>query len=140
LYLVIEVEGMLVGCGGISIDRWPTQNCGSLVFGLIHPGYHRRGLGSTLLLARLALLPAKAWRINLQAVPASRSFYEMFGFLLYSTVKHVTGEECAALCAYLSAEDQALCRVLLERARIGLPSGNLVVPVRDVPLRSSHEA
>ena len=132
LHLVIEDDGMLVGCGGIGIQHAPSYDGVYLSFGLIHPSRHRQGLGSTLLLARLAVLPARAWQIYLQPVPKSLTFYAHFGFVLHSWVEHPPGDQCEIHHAFLSREDQVLCRTLLDRAGADIPSAGLTVPVQEI--------
>jgi GNAT superfamily N-acetyltransferase len=135
LFLILEEEGKIVGCGGISINRYEMGVVvygiqAWLFFGLIHPQSHRRGLGSALLLARLAMLPpAEWWPISLQAVPTSRSFYETLGFRFDPTMKYEGGAECSAMCAYLNSADRKLCDTLLRDAGVTLPSIQPVVPV-----------
>jgi ribosomal protein S18 acetylase RimI-like enzyme len=133
LYLVLEMEGRLVGCGGVGIYRYGAVEQASLYFGLIHPQWQRRGLGSTLMLARLAMLPPHAWQVAMTVVPSSRSFYEYYGFLFHSRVKIEPEGECDALSAYLSPDDREMCRTLLERIGAELPSGEPEVPIRKVP-------
>src|SRR5258708_5455550 len=60
LFLVAEKDGIICGCGGIAVAS-TAYNQASLFFGLIHPQHQRQGLGTTLLLARLALLPDDGW-------------------------------------------------------------------------------
>lgn len=129
LKLVVEDQGVLVASGGIVIQRTSIAEMANLCFGLVHPEHHRRGLGSALLLARMAFLPSEAWRIFLQAVPSSRTFYEEFGFQRVSDVKLPSGETMTFLSAYLSPDDRELSRTLLQRARVELPAADLIVPV-----------
>jgi hypothetical protein len=133
LHLVIEEEGVIVGCGGISISKSREADEVWLSFGLIRPDSHRRGLGSVLLLARLSMLPERLWRIVLQAVPSSRTFYEEFGFLFHSSVHHGDRWECSFLYAYLYPDDRRLCHSLLRRAGVTFSKEQLVVPVCHVP-------
>lgn len=84
--LVLEQDGKIVGVGGISLKPDPAVSlCCWLSFGLIAPAHHRRGLGTVLLLARIARLPADLLPVPafLMAVKSSRSFYERFGFRLF---------------------------------------------------------
>lgn len=81
-YLVIEHAGDVIGCGGLELvgdsdNAW-------LTYGMVHREYHRRGFGTTLLAARIALLetderPLELWmRTSTAAIP----FYGRFGFTL----------------------------------------------------------
>ncbi len=77
-YYVIEVEGEIVACGGVATAASAMHLC----WGLVHPDWHRRGLGTKLVEHRLAW--AKG-RPELEAVELCTShktveFYERFGF------------------------------------------------------------
>src|SRR5262245_13975381 len=56
LFLVVELLGQVAAVGGIYRTPESPQGC-SLVFGMVRPELHRKGLGTALLLARLAILP-----------------------------------------------------------------------------------
>jgi N-acetylglutamate synthase-like GNAT family acetyltransferase len=79
-YLVVEHDGEIVGCGGLELVG--DSDAATLVHGMIHGEYHRRGFGATLLAARLALLevddrPVDVWaQTNVTSMP----FYGRFGF------------------------------------------------------------
>jgi N-acetylglutamate synthase-like GNAT family acetyltransferase len=84
LYLVAETAGEIVGVGGIYLnpELWGSS---SLVFGLVHPNWHRQGFGSTLLLARLSVLPKPAPRtwVYLSSGGTSDDYFKRFGFEHY---------------------------------------------------------
>src|SRR4051794_1743611 len=50
--LVAEIDGVVRGLGAIRIVRYPILDVASLTFGMVHPEYQNRGLGTALLLAR----------------------------------------------------------------------------------------
>jgi predicted N-acetyltransferase YhbS len=57
--LVAEKEGRIVACGRLSYflpQGFVRRNWAILSFGLVHPEHQGRGLGTALVLARLALL------------------------------------------------------------------------------------
>jgi [ribosomal protein S18]-alanine N-acetyltransferase len=130
LFLVIEEEGTIVGCGGIQFVRGPESEHAHLVFGLIHPERRQSGLGSVLLLARLTTLPDEEWIIGLDAVPSSRSFYERFGFVYFMTVSYDDDWEGTVLWVSLSRTDCKLSETFLAGAGVTLARDGLVVPVR----------
>jgi RimJ/RimL family protein N-acetyltransferase len=82
LKLVLEHEGTIVGTAGLSIMTSPTSECAWLSYGLVSPRLHGQGFGTTLALARLALLPVDRphWFIWAQSVRRSQSFYQQLGF------------------------------------------------------------
>jgi len=80
--LVIENAGDVIGCGGLELVG--DTDTAMLMHGMIHREYHRRGFGTTLLAARIALLetderPLELW---LRTSPRAAGFYDRFGFRL----------------------------------------------------------
>ena len=102
--LVIEYDGELVACGGLELIG--DSDSATLVHGMVHGEYHRRGLGTTLLAARIALLetedrPMELWlRTTRHSVP----FYGRFGFALHSV--RAGGVEREGANVWLSIDDQ----------------------------------
>lgn len=79
-FLVIEHEGELVACGGLELVG--DSDSASLVHLMVHGDYQKRGYGSTLLTACIALLdqedrPFDLW-VNTPGLGAS--FYRQYGF------------------------------------------------------------
>src|SRR5262249_20694616 len=79
-FVVVEQEGQVVATGGI-------QHCehsrSALCYGLVHPKHQNSGIGTALLLARLALLNLKRthpYVVSIACVESSLGFYERFGF------------------------------------------------------------
>src|SRR5690242_7316213 len=56
-FLVAEKDGRIVATGGI--HRFLRPHVATLCFGLVHPEHQGKGIGTALLLARLALLGDK---------------------------------------------------------------------------------
>jgi GNAT superfamily N-acetyltransferase len=81
-FVVARYETEVVGIGGIAPWRRGPLHVVPLVFGMVHPQWQRRGVGSALLLARLASLPEPKpyWRVSLSPLRGSQSFYARFGF------------------------------------------------------------
>ncbi|MES2597153.1 MAG: GNAT family N-acetyltransferase [Verrucomicrobiota bacterium] len=80
--LVVENGGDVIGCGGLELVG--DSDTAMLMHGMIHREYHRRGFGTTLLAARIALLetderPLELW---LRTPPRAAGFYDRFGFRL----------------------------------------------------------
>lgn len=71
----------LVACGGLAYHEG-RRHSGLLCYGLVHPAHHGTGIGTALLLARLALLdPNRHWySICIAALEKSFGFYRRFGF------------------------------------------------------------
>ncbi len=82
LILVAEVDGAVLGLGGINFQEQAGQHFVALSFGMVHPAHQRQGLGSTLLLSRLALIDAQTGPITamLTTVGGSEAFCGRFGF------------------------------------------------------------
>jgi N-acetylglutamate synthase-like GNAT family acetyltransferase len=77
-YFVAESKGRVIGGGGINLGQTGEQSL--LYLGMVHREFHRRGIGSLLMLARLAWTdgdPGLVWAIApLQAA----GFFQRFGF------------------------------------------------------------
>lgn len=86
--LVIENEGRLVACGGISLEG----HQGILIYGLVHSEFQGKGVGRLLLLARLARFEGPAITVSICAVEDSIGYYERFGFARYALWFSQTGE------------------------------------------------
>ena len=80
LYLVVERHGVVAGCGGIEPVEHPNQAV--FHFDMVHPDFHGQGLGTALLLARVAMLDLRRQPgLVLMNVPVdSLGFYRRFGF------------------------------------------------------------
>jgi predicted N-acetyltransferase YhbS len=82
LTLMVEENERIVGCCGL---QWAVED--SLVwltYGLVVPELHRKGIGTTMFLARLSLLPADGpdLTIAISALETSLPYYRRFGFRL----------------------------------------------------------
>lgn len=79
----IEVEGRLVAFGSILVHDFGLVRWGHLAYGMVHPEWHRRGLGTLLLLSRIACLPDRAFPLRLEIATSrgSDTFFRRFGFV-----------------------------------------------------------
>src|SRR5262245_22199868 len=69
-FVVACTDNEIAGVGGIAIPPGVTFSAASLVFGMVHPRWHRKGIGSALLLGRVCMLPAPDpyWKLSLSPV------------------------------------------------------------------------
>jgi N-acetylglutamate synthase-like GNAT family acetyltransferase len=116
-YLVIEHDGDIVGCGGLELVG--DSDAATLVHGMIHSEYHRRGFGATLLAARLALLevedrPVDVWA---QTSVTSMPFYGYFGFT-YNADHNGRSRDHAKLWLSIDGQDILDVRDALEERSI----------------------
>ena len=132
-YLVGEKEGRIVACGGVSY--WMRENVVVLCFGLVNPKHQSRGVGTSLLLARLALLRPQAWNYHVLifAVEKSFAFYRRFGFCPFTPWQSANGTKHPSGLLVLTAGEIRRCRALLEIHRISVPTDEDKVPLRMSP-------
>ena len=139
LFLVVELHGQIAAVGGICRTPESPQGC-SLLFGMVHPDLHRRGLGTTLLLARLAVLerPAGVWWAFLSSAGGSSTFFERFGFRHYGRYALPPDmKEFDCYRAYLQESDWASCAAILEERQVHLDRAGIQVPVGPaIPVKS----
>ena len=81
-YLVVEVAGKVVGCGGYI----PASDTGDAYtsWGMVHPDYKGYGLGKGLLEARLEAIrrTGDAKRVRIITSPATETFFLAYGFIV----------------------------------------------------------
>ncbi len=130
LFLVAEIDGRVVGFGGITMDRKGKLEIAHLVYGMVDPAHQRRGIGSALLFARLAMLPAprRWWTVLFVPVAGSQSFYQRFGFQYGLTTATAAGAVGDLYRAALTKERQAECIALLGDRLRAAPLGNTYIP------------
>jgi len=82
LFIVVEEEGKVLGFAGVCMHTEPAQNSVGLTFGMVHPEAQRRGIGTVLLLARLAVLPTpkSGYCLYMSSIANSQPFFRQFGF------------------------------------------------------------
>jgi ribosomal protein S18 acetylase RimI-like enzyme len=129
-YLVGERDGRIVTSGGVSY--WMRDDMAVLCFGLVHPDYQRRGLGTALLLARLALLNPNRpnYRVLIFALDKAIPFYRRFGFQDFTPWLDPGGNKNPSGCLQMTAGEIRRCRALLQAHDISIPADETQIPFR----------
>jgi N-acetylglutamate synthase-like GNAT family acetyltransferase len=131
LFLVVELHGQVAAIGGLYRTPESPQGC-SLAFGMVHPDLHRKGLGTTLLLARLAVLsrPAGVWWAFLSSAGGSSTFFKRFGFQHYGRFALPPAmKEFDCYRAYLEESDWSYCAKILAERQVHFDRGDIQVPI-----------
>jgi predicted N-acetyltransferase YhbS len=78
--LVAELEGKVVACGGLEISG--DTNAARMVFGMVGREHQRLGIGTLMMLTRLALVPEDepTALVTLHSLLGTEPFYRRFGF------------------------------------------------------------
>ena len=132
-YLVGEREGRIVAAGGLSY--WMRENMVVLCFGLVEPNHQGHGIGTALLLARLAMLKPKPWNYHviIFAVEKSFAFYRRFGFCNITPWQDPDGAKHPSGHLVLTRSEICRSRALLEAHHISVPFDEDKVPMRMSP-------
>lgn len=123
LKLVCCIEDELVAVGGIGQTLSLFSNDVWLVFGLVKPTHHGRGIGTTMVLSRLATLqrPQTLVHVQLSTVPTSASFLARFGFTYQGQIAASPNVAPVDLqSALLDAEGWDTCRSMIQAVGIDL--------------------
>lgn len=86
-YYVVEIDGILVGCGGFNLEE--SKMMAKISWDIIHPDYQGQGIGSELLKYRVQRIK-EIEGIKILSVRTSQlvyKFYERFGMKIRETVK-----------------------------------------------------
>jgi hypothetical protein len=116
LRLVGCIDERPVAIGGIGVVRGMFANNVGLLFGMVRPALHRRGIGTAMLLARLAALPqpVKPVRVTLSSVETSGGFFERFGFAYQGQMALPSGSKRLDVkSAILDSAGWNTCRTLI---------------------------
>jgi N-acetylglutamate synthase-like GNAT family acetyltransferase len=129
-HLVTEEDGQVIASGGLSY--YNRQDVVVLCFGLVHPNHQSRGIGTALLLARLALLKANglSYHVFIGAVEPSFGFYCRFGFTHFQAWKDSQGDTHPTGHLLLTSAEIRRCRTLLVAHGIALPEDEDEIPLR----------
>lgn len=133
--LVVEQAGRVVACAGLELLG--DANAAKLIQAMVHREFQRRGLGTTLLAARLSLLEpegAEPVQVLLRARPAAAAaFYGAFGFSLH-TLERDAGS--AILQRVITPEEIEAIRSELSQRGIEIELN----PLEDSPMEETPEA
>lgn len=86
-YFVVELAGQIVGCGGVNYSE--DRSVGIISWGMIHPDFHGKKIGTALLKYRIDVLKNTpgVHRITVRTSQLTYQFYEKNGFRLIETKK-----------------------------------------------------
>jgi hypothetical protein len=102
----------------------------------VEPEQHRRGVGVTLMLAALGLLPRRhrPMTVAVSALPTALRFYERFGFRRAGETPFDDGEmHPLAVLAPVTPAMGHDCREILRGAGASLPEPTLPIPAAKLP-------
>lgn len=139
LKLVCCVADKPVAVGGIGLTSGLSSLRAWLVFGMVTPALHGQGIGTALLLARLAALrlPSRPVRLLLSNVAGSVGFFARFGFELQGQMAVRPSGQLIDVCsAMLDADTWEVCRRLATNMGVNLQS--FEVPQIDMDPRSPN--
>lgn len=128
LTLVAEDNGQLVGTFGIQYGSLPNSFC--LCYMMASPDHHRRGIGTTMFLAALALLPEGHPELTLciSALPTAADFYYRFGFRRLGELPHSSGQMHQVAILPVTSAMSHSCREWLSAAGATLPNSLYEIP------------
>ncbi|HXI00176.1 MAG TPA: GNAT family N-acetyltransferase [Sphingobacteriaceae bacterium] len=84
-YSVIEVDELIIGCGGFNL--WVNGEGASISWDIVHPHYQGKGLGSDLTKFRIQKIKEieRIKSITVRTSQFAYAFYERFGFEVKET-------------------------------------------------------
>lgn len=126
--LVAEKGGRVIASGGLSYLM--REDVAALSFGLVHPDHQGSGIGTSLLLARLALLDPKRpiYTVCIFAVDKSFGFYRRFGFEPFEAWQDEHGQRHPSGSLRFQAAEIRRCRKLLAENGIHVPPDEEKIP------------
>jgi N-acetylglutamate synthase-like GNAT family acetyltransferase len=129
-FLVAENDTHIMASGGMSY--FVRENTVVLCYGLVHPSHQGRGIGTALLLARLALLNPErsSYDVFIFALEKSFAFYRRFGFRDFQPWKDVHGDLHPSGCLLVTSPEIRKCRQLLSDHGITVPQDEDQIPFR----------
>jgi hypothetical protein len=127
LKIVLCEKDRPVAIGGIGLTPFFARRAW-LAFGMVSPTFHGRGLGTALLLSRVALLPQPSSPIRLVMTNVGRSeeFFARFGFA--SSGKAHSGQSGVWLprsATLLDVDTWRLCRECVKSLELELPEASI---------------
>jgi GNAT superfamily N-acetyltransferase len=138
LTLIVEEGERLVGTFGIHYT--PMRYEAWLCYVLVNPDDHRRGVGTTMLLAALALLPENQSEFSLwiAALPTAAGFYYRLGFVRLGEFEHSSGQLHQVASLRVTFEMISSCRAWLKAAGASLPT-SYVIPRAEAALATAPD-
>lgn len=111
---VAELDGRVVGCGALEVG---IDGAATLAYGLVHPEYQGRRIGTTLILLRLARSVPHANGVVAAIFSVDRAieFYRRLGFLVVGTWKSTEGDHPWALLRLPPESIRRIARTLASR-------------------------
>jgi len=129
-YLVAEIDGQIVASGGLSyVGR---EDHAVLSYGLVHPSRQGKGIGTALVLARLALLRPNGlhYSVFIFALKQSMGYYRRFGFISSTPWKDIHDQLHPSGHLFFSPNQILRCRALLSEHNIIYPQEEDQIPLR----------
>lgn len=128
LTLMVEDGGQIVGTFGVQYGSVPNSLC--LCYMMAAPEQHRQGIGTTMFLAALALLPKNHRELSLciSALPKAAGFYYRLGFRRVGEHRDSSGEMHQLAVLRVTSGMSQGCRISLEAAGATLPDASYEIP------------
>lgn len=120
VFIVAEVDGAVRGFAGLSMVPVLPHCVSWLAYGMVHPQFKRGGLGTALLLARLAALPEShvPCTILMTSVGGSNTFYERFGFRFFGVPAKRNVHGIDHYRVHFTRGDQIRCAQALQTVQV----------------------
>jgi N-acetylglutamate synthase-like GNAT family acetyltransferase len=111
------------------------KNLAVCCYGLVHPDFQGKSIGTSLLLTRLALLnPAEQHHhVLIFAIEKSIGYYRRFGFRPFQPWKDAQGQDHPSGHLAFFSRDIRKCRALLSTHNIIFPPGQDQIPLKEFP-------
>ena len=102
-----------------------------LSFGMVLPDYQRQGIGTTLLLARLSLIPQTrdSWIVCMTSVGGSDSFYRRYGFRFVANVPGARNDHFPLFKTLVLRRDPGKIKAMLAARNVKIDSAEDQLPI-----------
>jgi GNAT superfamily N-acetyltransferase len=124
-FLGVEgTKGLVATCGLALVER--RNHLAIACYGLVHPEHHGKGLGTAMLLARLAMLDPRrlGFFVHMNTVADSMTFYRRSGFAPGGTWQDQSGAKHPTADRFLFGYQITRIRRLLDRHGITFPQAD----------------